>query len=136
PEPRPPVPAQRRAAPASTPSSLGELRGQLGASINNAGAQLSFDLSRWRPISTSRNPLMSEAHVGVGGTAAFTPAHVRAGIWAEAAPLSIFVLRVGAEPAYYFGTFDSLTSFASRLDAFDTHSRHDVGDAESGTAGR
>ena len=72
----------------------------------------------------------------MGGTAAFTPAHVRAGIWAEAAPLSIFVLRVGAEPAYYFGTFDSLTSFGSRLDAFDTDSRHDLAGGEPGSAAR
>lgn len=116
--------------------SVTDLRGQLGASINNAGAQLSFDLSRQRPLSTSRHPLLSQAHVGVGGSTAFTPAHVRAGAWVEVAPVSVFVLRVGAEPAYYFGTFDSLASFGSRRDAFDTDTRRERGGAESGTAAR
>lgn len=139
----PPAAAQDRvptaapvAAPAAALASVTDLRGQLGASVNNAGAQLSFDLSRQRPLSRSRHPLLSEAHLGVGGSAAFTPAHLRAGVWLEAAPVSIFVLRVGAEPAYYLGTFDSLTSFGSRRDAFDTDSRRERGGAESGTAAR
>src|SRR5436190_23776123 len=84
------TPAVLTAAPQGTSEAVGhpavtELRAQLGASMNNAGAQLSFDLSRHRPLSTSRHPLLSEAHVGVGGTAAFTPAHVRTGVWVEAA---------------------------------------------------
>jgi hypothetical protein len=123
-------------APAAKPASTVDLRGQLGASINNAGAQLSFELSRRRPLSRSRHPLFADAHVGVGGTAAFTPAHLRAGVWVEAAPVSVFVLRVGAEPAYYFGTFDSLASFESRRDAFDSDSRNDRGGAVAGTATR
>jgi len=127
-------PTPEPASPA--PASVTDLRGQLGASINNAGAQLSFDLSRRRSLSRSRHPLLSEAHVGVGGSAAFTPAHLRAGVWLEAAPVSVFVLRVGAEPAYYFGTFDSLASVGSRRDAFDTDSRRERGGTESGTAVR
>lgn len=128
-----PAIAQDRGA---APASVTDLRGQLGASFNNAGAQLSLDLSRRRPLSRSRHPLLSDAHIGVGGSTAFTPAHLRAGVWLEAAPVSVFVLRVGAEPAYYFGTFDSLASFGSRRDAFDTDSRRERGGAASGTAAR
>jgi hypothetical protein len=119
--------------PGARLASVVDLRGQLGASINNAGAQLSFDLSRRRPLSRSRHPLLADAHVAIGETAAFTPAHVRAGVWLEAAPLSVFVLRVGAEPAYYFGTFDSLGSFDSRHDSFDSDIRRERGGAVSGT---
>ncbi len=97
--PRPP-------APGAAPVSVVDFRGQLGASINNAGAQLSFELSRRRPLSRSRHPLLSEAHVGL------------------------------AEPAYYFGTFDSLTSFDSRRNAFDGDSRRERGGAVSGTTTR
>ena len=131
----PPVAAQEQTSGVAA-ATVTELRGQLGASVNNAGAQLSFDLSRRRPLSSSRHPLLSESHISVGGSAAFTPAHVRAGVWLEAAPASIFVVRVGAEPAYYFGTFDSLASFDSRRDAFDPDSRRDRGGAASGTAVR
>ena len=130
-----PAAAQEQASAVAL-ATVTELRGQLGASVNNAGAQLSFDLSRRRPLSSSRHPLLSEAHVRVGGSAAFTPAHVRAGVWVEAAPVSSFVVRVGAEPAYYFGTFDSLASFDSRRDAFDPDSRRERGGAASGTAVR
>ena len=135
------LPAMADQEPASgelgvAPASVTDLRGQLGASINNAGAQLSFDLSRQRPLSRSRHPLLSEAHIGVGASTAFTPAHVRAGVWLEAAPVSVFALRVGAERAHYFGTFDSLASFDSRRDAFDTDSRRKRGGAASGTAVR
>ena len=126
--------AEEPAQPA--PAAVTDLRGQLGGSVNNAGAQLSFDLSRRRPLSKSRHPLLSEAHVGAGGSTAFTPAHLRAGVWLEAAPVSIFVLRVGAEPAYYFGTFDSLGSFDSRRDAFDPDSRRELAGTASGTAVR
>ena len=131
----PPAAAQEQTSGVAA-ATVTELRGQLGASVNNAGAQLSFDLSRRRPLSSSRHPLLSESHISVGGSAAFTPAHVRAGVWLEAAPASIFVVRVGAEPAYYFGTFDSLASFDSRRDAFDPDSRRDRGGAASGTAVR
>jgi hypothetical protein len=52
------------------------------------------------------------------------------------APLSIFVVRAGAEPGHYFGTFNSLMSFDSRTDAFDTDSRRERGGATTGTATR
>ena len=60
-------------AAAQDTASVTTLRGQLGASINNAGAQVSLDASRQRPLSRSRHPLLADAHVGIGGTVAFTP---------------------------------------------------------------
>jgi hypothetical protein len=128
--------APQQAAEATRGATVSELSGQVGASTNNAGAQLSFEVSRQRPLSTSRHPLLSEAHVGFGETVAFTPAHVRAGVWVEAAPLSVFVVRAGAQPAYYFGSFNSLTSFDSRRDAFDTDSVRERDSATSGSAVR
>jgi hypothetical protein len=118
------------------PAGVLNLRGQLGASINNAGLQQSFDLSWNRPLSASRHPLLSGAHVAVGGSTAITPAHLRGGGWVEIAPVSVFVVRAGAEPGHYFGTFNSITSFDSRTDAFDTDSRRERGGATSGTATR
>jgi hypothetical protein len=120
----------------AAPTITRELRGQLGATINNAGLQQRFDLSWRRKLSASRNPLLSEAHATIGASSAITPSHVRGGVWAEIAPLSFFVVRAGAEPAYYFGTFDSLTSFASRHDAFDPDSRKEHGGAAAGTVTR
>lgn len=122
--------------PAAAPASVTNIRGQLGASVNNAGVQLSVDVSRQRSLSRSRHPLLAEAHVGIGGTAAVTPASVGGDVWAEVAPLSAFVLRVGAEPAYYFGTFDSLSSFTSRREPFDTDSRRQRDSAAPATATR
>jgi hypothetical protein len=43
----------------------------------------------------------SEAHVALGGSTAITPAHARAGAWVEVAPVSVFVVRVGAEPGQF-----------------------------------
>jgi len=113
-----------------------DLHGQVGASINNLGVQQSFDLSWRKPLSASRRAMLSGAHVAVGGSTAITPAHVRGGAWVEVAPLSVFVVRAGAEPGHYFGTFNSLTSFGSRSDAFDTDSRRERGSATSGRATR
>ena len=129
-EPPSPTPQSRRAAV------VRELGGQTGATINNAGLQQRLDLSWRRALSTSQNPWLSQAHATLGASTAQTPAHVRGGVWAELAPLSIFVVRAGAEPAYYFGTFDSLSSVDSRYDAFDPDSRHARGGAAAGTAMR
>ena len=132
--------ALRRAAPvpepAAAPAWVTNLRGQLGASINNPGAQLAFEVSRLRPLSRSRHLLLADAHVGMGGTAAFTPANVGGGVWAEVAPLSVFVVRVGAEPAFYFGTFHTLSSFSSRSDPFDTDSLRQRDSAATATTTR
>jgi hypothetical protein len=113
-----------------------ETRGQLGASINNAGAQQSFDMSWRRALSTSSNPVLADAHFSFGAMGAFTPAGARGGAWLEFAPVSVLTVRAGAEPAYYFGTFHSLMSFASAADAFDTDTRKSLGDGKSGTATR
>jgi hypothetical protein len=129
-------PGSTSSAPESAPTGVRELRAQLGGSINNLGVQQSFDLSWRRALSASRRPMLSGAHVALGGSTAFTPAHVRGGVWVDVAPVSILVVRVGVEPARYFGTFDSLTSFDSRRDAFDTDSRRERGGATSGTATR
>jgi hypothetical protein len=120
----------------AVPAGVLDLHGQVGASINNLGVQQSFDLSWHKPLSASRRVMLSGAHVAVGGSSAITPAHVRAGAWVEVAPLSVFVVRAGAEPGRYFGTFNSLTSFDSRGDAFDTDSRRERGGATVGTATR
>lgn len=106
--------------------------GQFGASINNAGLQQSFDFSATRSLSTSKNPWLASAHVAAGGALAATPAGVRGGAWAEIAPLSVYSVRAGAEPAQYFGTFHSLTSFDTRLDTFDPDARKARGGAASG----
>jgi hypothetical protein len=108
----------------------------VGGSINNLGLQQSFDLSWHRPLSASRHPMLAEAHVALGGSTAITPAHGRAGGWVELAPVSVFVVRAGAESGHYFGTFNSLTSFDRRSDAFDTDSRRERGGAASGRATR
>jgi hypothetical protein len=118
------------------PGGVLDLRGQVGGSINNPGLQQTFDLSWRRPLSASRHPMWSEAHVALGGSTAITPAHVRAGAWVELAPVSVFVVRAGAESGHYFGTFNSLTSFDSRSDAFDTDSRRERGGATSGRTTR
>ena len=88
-----------RAGSTSTtrPGGVTELRGQQGASINELGIQQSFDLSWRRALSASPQiRCCPGAHVAVGGSTAFTPAHVRGGGVGRGAPLSIFVIRVEA----------------------------------------
>jgi hypothetical protein len=136
-----PSPAQTAAArqpqaPPPTGAWVRNSSGQLGASVNNLGLQQLFDVSWRRALTQSANPLLSEAHVSFGGTAAVTPAHVRGGGWMEVVPLSVLTIRAGAEPAYYFGTFDSLMSFASRSTPFDNDTRKARSDEISGTATR
>jgi hypothetical protein len=114
------------------PPAVTEVRSQLGASYNNAGLQEAIDASWRRALSGSTSPMLSDAHVAVGGTLAATPTGVRAGAWAELAPVSIFTLRVGMEPAQYFGTFHSLTSFDNRTDVFDPDARKARANAKAG----
>ncbi len=130
-EPRP-----ASSGPGVLPVGVLDVQGQVGASINNLGVQQSFDLSWHRPLTASRRPILSDAHIAAGGSTAITPAHIRAGGWVELAPLSILVVRAGAEPGHYFGTFNSLMSFDSRTEAFDTDSRRERGGATTGTATR
>jgi hypothetical protein len=113
-----------------------ELRTQVGASINNLGVQHTLEWSRRRALAPTAGPLRSEAHVQCGAVTSVTPSFVRAGVWAQVAPLSILVVRAGVEPAAYFGTFNSLMSFDRRDAPFDTDSRKDRGGATSGTVWR
>lgn len=113
-----------------------EVRGQVGASINNAGLQNTLDVSwTWR-TSTSRHPLLSGAHIATGVTHALTPTQVRLGGWFEYSPLSILDLRAGFDPSAYFGTFDSLMGFSSYGDPFDPDARQARGGARTGMARR
>jgi hypothetical protein len=124
--------AVAQAQPAVTKPTVKAATGQLGASINNAGLQQSFDLSASRALLASKNPWLAGAHIAAGGSLAATPAGVRGGAWAEFAPLSVYSIRAGAEPGQYFGTFHSLTSFDAREDAFDPDSRKARDSASSG----
>lgn len=114
------------------PPAVTEVRSQLGASYNNAGLQEAIDASWRRALSGSTHPMLSEAHVALGGTLAATPTAVRAGGWVELAPVSVFTLRAGMEPAQYFGTFHSLTSFDNRTDVFDPDARKARGNSQAG----
>jgi hypothetical protein len=118
--------------PAISPALVKTATGQLGASINNAGLQQSFDFSASRKLTRSTHPWLADAQGALGGTLAATPAGVRGGPWAEFAPLSVYVVRAGVEPGQYFGTFHSLTSFDTRLDVFDPDARKARGSARSG----
>ena len=113
-----------------------EMRGQLGASMNNLGVQNTIDVTWTWPLSASTNPLLSGAHLTTGITNALTPAQARLGGWVEVSPLSILDVRAGVEPTAYFGTFNSLQSFESYSDSFDTDSRKVRGGGKAGTAAR
>lgn len=113
-----------------------EVRGQLGASVNNMGLQNTIDVTWTWPLSSSTNPLLSGAHITTGITHALTPAQTRLGGWIEVAPLSVFDVRVGFDPSAYFGTFNSLQSFDSYADPFDKTARDTRGGGKVGTAGR
>lgn len=115
-----------------------ELRETFGGSVNTLGVQNNLELV-WTRKSTSTNPLLSDAHVSVGLSDSLSPAYNRVGGWVEVSPLSILDLRAGIEPAVYFGTFSSLTDYASYDDAFDTDTRKAkdrAGDKSFGTGGR
>lgn len=99
------------------------LRNQLGASINNAGLQDTFELTwRW-PAGSSPRPLRAGAHQALGLVAVLTPSTSRLGAWVQWAPLSVLAVRAGAEPAIYFGTFHSLQAFRAYDAPFDADTR-------------
>lgn len=122
---------------ASTPSGARrEVRGQLGASVNNAGVQNTLETSwTWR-TSRSTHPLLSGAHVATGITNALTPTQAKLGGWVEYSPLSILDLRAGFDPAIYFGTFDSLMGFMSYDEPFNPDYRKARGGAKAGVSAR
>jgi hypothetical protein len=124
------------AAEDETPSRRSELNETLAASVNNLGLQNVLELSWRRPLSASRNPLLSGAHTAFGVSHTLTPSYTRVGAWAELSPLSVLDLRVGVEPTAYFGTFHSLMSFDSYGDSFTNDARDQRGGGGFGTAGR
>ncbi len=107
---------------ASTPAKR-ELRESLSFSVNNLGLQNALELRwNWR-LTDSERPLKRDAHFSTGLSHIVTPAYTRLGAWVELAPLSILQVRVGAEPGYYFGSFDSLMSYDGYGEAFDRRVR-------------
>jgi hypothetical protein len=121
--PASPAAAQPAQSPASSPApASGPVRSStlsLGGSLNPPGllARAQFQW-RWR-TTTSSSPILSDAHISAGVTPELSPSYTRLDAWVEAAPLSIFSVRAGIQPAYYFGTFGSLVSFASYRESFD-----------------
>jgi hypothetical protein len=113
-----------------------EVRGQVGASINNAGLQNTLDVLWTWPTTASSHPLLSGAHIATGITNAITPTQTKLGAWLECSPLSILDLRAGIDPSAYFGTFDSLMGFSSYDQPFDPDSRKARGGARAGHATR
>ena len=118
------------------PGAHREVRGQIGASINNAGLQNTVDVLWTWPTSRSNHPLLSGAHISTGITNVLTPTQTKLGGWIEYSPLSILDLRAGIDPSAYFGSFDSLMGFASYAEPFDPDAREARGGAKAGTATR
>ena len=112
-------------------------RESLGASLNPLGLQNVLAREWQRPLTSSRRPLLSDAHWSFGVESRVTPAYARVGAWAELAPLSILKLRAGIEPAGYFGTFKSLLAFDGYDSRFDDDARRERGgEARAAFAGR
>ena len=109
-----------------------EVRAQLATSINNAGLQQSVEWTRRRLLHPGASPLTADAHLAFGTQAAASPSYARLGVWGQYAPLSILSLRAGIEPSQFFGTFDSLMSFAAPDVPFDNDTRRDRGGAAAG----
>ena len=95
----------------------------VGASVDVLGVQNTLDISwRWR-LSHSTNPLLSDAHLAVGVTNDLSPAFMRVGGWVAWAPVSVFAVRAGVEPVYYFGIVGSLIGFPTQDAVFDEDAR-------------
>jgi hypothetical protein len=109
----------------------------MGVSVNAPGVQHTLDMEwRWA-LSSSRDPLRSDAHFSLGVSNAVTPSYSRIGGWLEISPLSILDLRVGVEPTAFFGTFGSLMSFGGYRENFDDSARDARKvEARSGTGSR
>ncbi|MDO8834014.1 MAG: hypothetical protein Q7V01_00380 [Vicinamibacterales bacterium] len=134
-----PGPTSAQTGPASGAGQAGgtprEVRGQLGASINNLGLQTTLEVSWKRPLTTSTNPLLADAHLSAGVVTVMTPALGRLGGWVEFAPLSVLTIRAGTEPGAYFGTFNALKSFDAYTEPFDDEAK-DAKDRRTGTGMR
>ena len=135
-----PLVAAAQAPPSGEPAQLSSsqrvVRGQLGASVNNPGLQNTLEVSWTRPLSRSNHPLLADAHLSAGLVSVTTPTVARLGGWVEYSPLSILDIRAGVEPSAYFGTFNSLLSFAAYADPYDRETRDARDDPKSGTGSR
>jgi len=124
------LPCGAAAQVAAPPRPWSTVEESLGASFNRLGLQNQLGIVWGRPLVRSADPLLADAHLAAGFTHTLTPSYTRLGAWVEIAPLSVFVLRAGAEPSLYFGTFGSLMSFSAYDDDFSDRTR----DARSGDA--
>ena len=97
-----------------------EIRGQIGASINNAGLQNTLELSWTRRA------------ISAGIVHGLTPAQTRLGGWLQVSPAPMFDLRAGVDPSLYFGTFNSLQGFDAYDNAFDKDARDARAGAKTG----
>jgi hypothetical protein len=100
-----------------------ETKETLGAGVNPLGLQNAVERTWRRLLTSSANPLLSDAHLAFGLSQTLTPAYGRFGAWAEVAPLTILEVRAGIEPVGYFGTFSSLLPFDSYDARFDDATR-------------
>ena len=116
-----------------------EIRGSIGTAVNPLGLQNGADvLWRW-PLSKASHPLRSDAHLTLGLASRLSPAYERLGAFVEIAPLSVLDVRVGFEPVFYFGTFNSMLGFSGYDARFDDTARDELraqGRATAGLAGR
>jgi hypothetical protein len=116
-----------------------EIRGSIGTAVNPLGLQNGADvLWRWS-LSKSSHPLRSDAHLTLGLASRLSPAYERLGAFIEIAPLSVLDVRVGLEPVFYFGTFNSMLGFSGYEARFDDAARDALraqGRATAGLAGR
>ena len=128
--------SEAQSAPAAPFGAHREVRGQVGAAVNNTGLQNTFEVLWTRPTSRSSHPLLSGAHIATGLTQTLTPTQAKFGGWFEYSPLSILDLRAGVDPSAYFGTFDSLMGLRSYYEPFDPDSRKAHGGAKAGMAAR
>jgi hypothetical protein len=110
--------------------------GQLGGSVNEPGLRTTLEVSWARPLYSSDSPLLADAHISAGLVSVTTPSAARLGGWVEYSPLSVLDIRVGIEPAVYFGTFNSLLSFGAYADPYDRKTRNAREDSTSGAGSR
>jgi hypothetical protein len=114
-----------------------EVQDTLGISVNNLGLQNGLSVSWGWPLPRSDAALRRDAHVSVGLSHTISPSYTRVGASFDLVPLSVLGIHGGVEPAFYFGSFHSLTSFDSASDAFDRDALEARSDhASAGAAAR
>jgi len=106
-----------QAQAAAAPSPFGEAL--LAGTMNTPGLLARVELRWRRSTASSSSPVLSDAHVAAGVSPEIAPAWLRAGGWVEYAPLSIFSVRAGIDPSYYFGTYGAIMSLQSYDEPFD-----------------